>query len=152
MATEKMEVEDEEDGERDELFLPQQITSCLPLASMAQKNPLGPNAAEIGAIDPNPDAKTKKRCKKTQRVGRNLQDLKRVESIPMIWGSYSLWWVAEEWIQQCHGLKTEFETRRRRRRRRAKMEKRVMVVVVTQRERGFGHIFTAWIKIRLVGI
>ena len=84
ISTEKMEVEDEEDGERDELFLPQQITSCLPLASIAQKNPSKPNAAEIGAIDPNPYAKTKKRCRKTQRGSKNLQDLKRVQPISMI--------------------------------------------------------------------
>ncbi|KAK6942825.1 hypothetical protein RJ641_028202, partial [Dillenia turbinata] len=42
-----------------ELFLPQQITSCFPLASIAQKNPFFPNAAEIGPIDPNPDTKSK---------------------------------------------------------------------------------------------
>lgn len=55
-----VEVEEEEDEDEDEgeelLFLLQHITSCFSLASMAQKKPLSPNAAEMGPIDPNPDA------------------------------------------------------------------------------------------------
>ena len=50
---------DEEDEDKDRevvvvVFFPQQITFCLPLASMAQKKPSPPNAAEMGPIDPNP--------------------------------------------------------------------------------------------------
>ena len=53
-----------EEGVDAELFLPQQTTSCLPLASMAQKKPLSPKEAEIGPIDPNPDAILKKRSRR----------------------------------------------------------------------------------------
>ena len=53
-----------EEGIDAELFLPQQTTSCLPLASMAQKKPLSPKEAEIGPIDPNPDAILKKRSRR----------------------------------------------------------------------------------------
>lgn len=48
-------VEVDEEGEL--LFLLQHMTSCFPLASMAQKNPSLPNAAEMGPNDPNPDVK-----------------------------------------------------------------------------------------------
>lgn len=34
------------------MFFPQQMTSCFPLASMAQKNSSSPNDAEIGPIVP----------------------------------------------------------------------------------------------------
>lgn len=51
---------DDDDGGADEevfKFLPQQMTSCLPLASMAQKKQSSsPKEAEMGPIDPNPDA------------------------------------------------------------------------------------------------
>ena len=48
--------EDEVEVEEELLFLLQHITSCLPLASIAQKKPLSPNAADMVPIEPNPDA------------------------------------------------------------------------------------------------
>lgn len=48
------------------LFLCQHMTSCLPPASMAQKKPLSPNAAAIGAIDPYPEAGMKNNEKRRE--------------------------------------------------------------------------------------
>lgn len=70
--------EAEEEDDVDELFLLQQITLCLPLASMAQKKPLSPNAAEIGPIDPNPDATATRRSKRKEISGRERQRSKGV--------------------------------------------------------------------------
>lgn len=64
----KGDAEDEDDV--DELFLLQQITFCLPLASMAQKKPSPPNAAETGPIDPNPDATATRRSSRKETSGR----------------------------------------------------------------------------------
>ncbi|KAK3033715.1 hypothetical protein RJ639_034490 [Escallonia herrerae] len=50
------------------LFLPQQITVCFPLASMAQKKLLSPNAAEMEPIDPNPDANPVRKRKQRREV------------------------------------------------------------------------------------
>lgn len=48
--------DDDDDEVVDLLFLSQHMISCSPLASMAQKNPLLPNAAAIGPIKPYPNA------------------------------------------------------------------------------------------------
>lgn len=61
------EEEEEEDEDGKVLFFVQQITPCLPLASMAQKKPLSPNAAEIGPMDPNPDTPIQERRRKRRR-------------------------------------------------------------------------------------
>lgn len=70
--------EAEEEDDVDELFLLQQITLCLPLASMAQKKPSSPNAAEIGPIDPNPDAAATRRSNRREISGRERRRSKGV--------------------------------------------------------------------------
>ncbi|RDX67140.1 hypothetical protein CR513_54017, partial [Mucuna pruriens] len=67
----------------DVALFPQHITSCFPLASMAQKTSSSPNDAEIGPMAPNP-------CAAPQRNGRK----KRRERVCMV----RLGW------EQCHGL------------------------------------------------
>lgn len=58
-------VDDEDSVE--ELLAPQQMTLCFPLASMAQKNPFSPNAAEIVPMDPNPYTVTGRKISKLVR-------------------------------------------------------------------------------------
>lgn len=53
------------------VFWPQQMTACLPLASMAQKKPESPNAAAMGPMDPNPDADPAKLRRKKGRREKN---------------------------------------------------------------------------------
>ena len=80
-----------EDDEDEELvaFFPQQITDCLPLASIAQKKPLSPNEAEMGPIDPNPDAismrKRKMRGGRREREGE-LENPEGGLGLVMVWG------------------------------------------------------------------
>ena len=76
-----------EDDEDEELvaFFPQQITACLPLASIAQKKPLSPNAAEMGPIDPNPDAISMREMKMRERGGE-LENPEGVLGLVMVWG------------------------------------------------------------------
>lgn len=75
---------EDDDGEEEELFFPQQITFCLPLASMAQKKPSWPNAAEIGPIDPNPDAVVENRSRRSGKRVKDWENPERVARISMV--------------------------------------------------------------------
>ena len=66
--------EEAEDGVDAELFFPQQTTSCLPLASMAQKKPFSPKEAEIGPINPNPDAVLQHRSSRIEESSINREN------------------------------------------------------------------------------
>lgn len=76
---------DGDDGGADEevfRFLAQQITSCLPLASMAQKKPSSsPKEAEMGPIDPNPDAGLKQNRRKINRKCRDREKSNNPERV-----------------------------------------------------------------------
>lgn len=87
--------EDAEDGVDEELFFPQQTTSCLPLASMAQKKPSLPKEAEMGPIDPNPDAVVEHKSRRRSRGGAERENPERA------------WWVCMVFLgldQRKHGL------------------------------------------------
>ena len=51
----------------EELFFPQHITFCSPPASIAQKKPCSPKAAEMGPMDPNPEVGMHKRRRRRRR-------------------------------------------------------------------------------------
>jgi len=59
-----------EDRDGDVALFPQQMTSCFPLASMAQKTSSFANEADIGPMAPNPCAVAQKNKKMRERVGR----------------------------------------------------------------------------------
>jgi hypothetical protein len=51
---------------------------------MAQKNPSSPNAADIGPIDPNPDAVVEHRSRRSGKRGRDLENPERVARFCMV--------------------------------------------------------------------
>lgn len=72
MLVKEAELVDKDDGDGgEELFFDQQITSCLPLASMAQKKLFWPKEAEMGPIDPNPDTEMEERRRNRRREMRS---------------------------------------------------------------------------------
>lgn len=81
------EAEDEDDAEDDvdgELLNPQQTTPCFPLASMAQKKPSLPKEAEMGPIDPNPDAEVEHKSRRRSRGGTDRDNPERACWVCMV--------------------------------------------------------------------
>lgn len=77
MLEKEAELDDKNDEDGEELFFAQQITSCLPLASMAQKKLFWPKEAEMGPIDPNPDTDMEEERRRRRRRKKKSEERRK---------------------------------------------------------------------------